>query len=337
MILIDAVFVASYGGINVLKTLINSIEEHERKLFILFLDDRLVKLDIDIKGFKRVLYVKKGIVSRQLNFSKIENEIKVVLSLGNVPLVVPKSIYQITYNMQYFVFDVSMINSFRLKFSWLFKGFIIRTLFKFTKSDVAVQTNTMASLFAKIKSGGEIYNFPIFKPIIKSKKIDNTPTNFIYITSNQPYKKVNFLINAFNQHNKKHKKSKLFLTIDDENVFGILNKLSNNNIINLGYVKNDLVKKILSSNYNLVHPSLIESFGIVLLEASWNGNAIIAPDLDYVYDVCEPSLTYNSNSLESLVEALDIAVKKPLAPAKPLIHDKSRELVLLLLNKINEK
>ena len=177
MILIDAVFVGSYGGINVLKTLINSIEEGERKLFILFLDQRLHDLDLNTENFKSVSYVKKGILSRQRNFSKLEDEIKVVLSLGNVPLVVPKSIYQITYNMQYFVFDVSMINSFRLKFSWLLKGFIIRTLFKFTKSDVAVQTNTMASLFAKIKSGGEIYNFPIFKPIIKSKKIDNTPTN----------------------------------------------------------------------------------------------------------------------------------------------------------------
>ena len=337
MILIDAVFVASYGGINVLKTLINSIEEGERKLFVLFLDQRLQRLDLNTENFKSVLYVKKGIVNRQLNFSKIENKIKVVLSLGNVPLIVPKSTYKITYNMQYFVFDVSMINSFRLKFSWLLKGFIIRTLFKFTKSDIAVQTNTMASLFTKIKSGGEIYNFPIFKPITKSKKIDNTPTNFIYITSNQPYKKVDFLINAFNQHNEKHKESKLFLTIDDENVFDDLNKSCNNNIINLGYVKNDLVNKILSSNYNLVHPSLIESFGIVLLEASWNGNAIIAPDLDYVYDVCEPSLTYNSNSLESLVEALDIAVKKPLTPAKPLIQNKSRELALFLINKKNEK
>ena len=94
-----------------------------------------------------------------------------------------------------------------------------------------------------------------------------------------------------------------------------------------------MVNEILSSNYNLVHPSLIESFGIVLLEASWNGNAIIAPDLDYVYDVCEPSLTYNSDSLESLVEALDIASIKSLMPAKPLIHNKSRDLINhLILN-----
>ena len=31
MILIDAVFVASHGGINVLKTLLNSIEVNEKK------------------------------------------------------------------------------------------------------------------------------------------------------------------------------------------------------------------------------------------------------------------------------------------------------------------
>ena len=333
MILIDAVFVASHGGINVLKTLLNSIEVNEKKLFILFIDHRLQKLELDTENFKRVLYIKKGILSRQLNFLKIENEINVVLSLGNVPLVVPKKIYQITYNMQYFVFDISMITSLRLKFSWLLKGLIIRTLFKFTKSDVAVQTNTMALLFKNINSGGKIYNFPIFKPIIKGKKIDNTPTNFIYITSDQPYKKVDFLINAFNQHNKKHKESKLFLTIEDENVFDNLNKLCNNNITNLGYVKNDLVNEILSSNYNLVHPSLIESFGIVLLEASWNGNAIIAPDLDYVFDVCKPSLTYTSNSLESLVEALDLASVKPLMSAKPLIHNKSRDLINHLILK----
>ena len=333
MILIDAVFVASYGGINVLKTLINSIEQSERKLFILFLDQRLQSLDLNTENFKSVLYVKKGIVNRQLNFSKIENKIKVVLSLGNVPLVAPKSVYQITFVQQYFVFDVSMIDSVGLKISWLFKGFVIRTLFKLTKSDVAVQTNTMAKLFTSIKSGGKIYNFPIFKPIIKSKKIDNTPTNFIYISSAQPYKKVDFLISAFNQHNKKHKESKLYLTIEDQSIFNKLNKSFNNNIINLGYVENELINKILSKNYNLVHPSLVESFGMVLLEASYNGNAIIAPDLDYVYEVCEPSLTYDSNSLESLIDALDIASEKPLMPAKFLIENKSRQLVSLLLKK----
>lgn len=337
MILIDATFVASYGGINVLKTLIDSIENNEKKLFILFVDIRLKHLDFDIENFKRVLYVRNRIIERQLIFLEIEPQIKVVLSFGNVPLIVSKNIYQITFVQQYFVFNGSKINDLKLKIRWIFKGFIIRTLFKFTKSDIAVQTRTMALLANKINSGGKTYIFPIFKPLTLSKKLDKTPTNFIYISSAHSYKKIDFLIDAFNNHNEKHKDSVLYLTIEDENIFKRFNKSNNKNIINLGYVENNLINKILNSSYNMVHPSLAESFGLVLLEASFNGNAIIAPEMSYVYDVCEPSLTYNRHSLESLINALDVAVKKPLPPAKPLVQNKSRELILFLINKLHEK
>ena len=50
----------------------------------------------------------------------------------------------------------------------------------------------------------------------------------------------------------------------------------------------------LLKNYDaLIFPSYIESFGLPLLEASENKIPIIAPELDYVRDVCNPSETFN--------------------------------------------
>jgi glycosyltransferase involved in cell wall biosynthesis len=54
----------------------------------------------------------------------------------------------------------------------------------------------------------------------------------------------------------------------------------------------------------LLFPSLAESFGIPLIEATEAGLPIIAPELDYVRDVCIPIETFDAHSPRSIARAV---------------------------------
>jgi hypothetical protein len=338
MILIDCVFVFSKGGLNVMNSIISSIAIVERKEFVLVLDSRHRNLEIDTKGFFQVYYIKKGLLRRQLNFWNHKN-ISVVFSLGNIPLLnSQKSKYQLTYNMQYLIFDFSMLN-FKNRTIWFLKSSIIKFLFWLSNTDVSVQTDSMKNLFeTKIKlKASKIFNFPIFKEINKPAIFNLKSNRFVYLSSGLGYKKVDFLLDAFERHQNDYPDSTLTLTIDKEHQ-KTFNRIENlkakgHKIFNKGFVNQEEAHNLLKENYILIHPSVVESFGIVLLEAAFNGNAIIAPDLQYVKDVCEPSAFYQSDKLDSLVYAMSKSAKKKLVPAKPKIKDMSRPLVEFLISK----
>jgi glycosyltransferase involved in cell wall biosynthesis len=54
----------------------------------------------------------------------------------------------------------------------------------------------------------------------------------------------------------------------------------------------------------LIFPSYAESFGIPLTEATKMGLPILAPELDYVRDVCDPAVTFDANSPRSIARAV---------------------------------
>jgi glycosyltransferase involved in cell wall biosynthesis len=54
----------------------------------------------------------------------------------------------------------------------------------------------------------------------------------------------------------------------------------------------------------LIYPSLLESFGLPLIEASVAGVPIIAAELDYVRDVVSPVQTFDPASAISIARAV---------------------------------
>jgi glycosyltransferase involved in cell wall biosynthesis len=108
-------------------------------------------------------------------------------------------------------------------------------------------------------------------------------------------------------------------------------------IKNLGVINEKQVEKLLNENYRVIHPSIIESFGLVLVEAASKGNAIISPDLNYVYDVCKPSITYSMENINGMKDAIAKSINEDIHPSKLIIKDKTEELVNHLLNKLNEQ
>ena len=331
MIYFDAVYINSLGAIKILKLIINDIKIPERKLTILILDKRLKDEVIDIKHFFKVEYINKGIINRIKTYFKYKEVVKKIFSLGNVPLPILNR-PQITYNMQYFLFDRSFLFNHQTRFIWLFKSLLIYVFFRISNSSVAVQTNTMKDLFEKKFKidNSKIMLFPIFKEF-KNVSFDyDKNIRFLCISSGEKYKRIEELIANFEKLCDKYLDLEitLTLTIPDkyQNLIKII-KLSKDkgyNLNNSGYVDELTIAKLLKQNYFVVHPSEVESFGLVLVEASSRGNAIIAPNKRYVYDVCKPSIVYDQGKM---FEALDSATKNKVYPSKLCIRNMSKELV----------
>jgi glycosyltransferase involved in cell wall biosynthesis len=54
----------------------------------------------------------------------------------------------------------------------------------------------------------------------------------------------------------------------------------------------------------LIFPSLSESFGLPLIEAHLLGTPVLAPELDYVRDVCDPVETFDPTSPQSIARSV---------------------------------
>ena len=72
----------------------------------------------------------------------------------------------------------------------------------------------------------------------------------------------------------------------------------------MGNQSNKVINKIYKIVNFLIFPSLNESLGLPLIEANLYKLPIIASDLDYVYDVCEPSLTFDPYSEEDIFKKI---------------------------------
>ena len=94
------------------------------------------------------------------------------------------------------------------------------------------------------------------------------------------------------------------LTLQDAEFEKLMLTFKCSNVENLGCIPRDEVLQRLGSVSALIFPSKAETFGIPLLEASALNCPIIASNLDYVWDVCEPDITFNPDSVRSITRAV---------------------------------
>lgn len=75
-------------------------------------------------------------------------------------------------------------------------------------------------------------------------------------------------------------------------------------ILNLGQCSHEDVLALYSCARALIFPSISESFGLPLVEATRLGLPIVASELDFVRDVCEPTHTFDATSPVSIARAV---------------------------------
>lgn len=85
---------------------------------------------------------------------------------------------------------------------------------------------------------------------------------------------------------------------------------------NLGTLHHAAVVNLYKRSSALLYPSLLESFGLPLIEASRLGLPIVAAEMSYVRDVCRPQETFDPRSARSFARAMRRFLKLPEDPVK---------------------
>lgn len=338
MILIDAIYINNGGGLVLLKYLIETIKSSDLKVFFI-LDDRL-KGQLDELNMLNCIYISSSFVDRYKFYKNNRNKYNKVLCFGNVPppLKLKKSKVFVYFHQPLFLEipqDFSLIN----KIIYTIKQNILR-FFRSNTDYWLVQSPFISTKFSTkyLKGKSDKLRILPFYPelsFLKHKKnVSRISDSFIYVSNSSPHKNHLKLIDAFCQCFDKMHSGSLTLTVPNTDIFlnNIIQEKNNLGypIYNAGFVDREKLTELYLSHEYLIFPSLAESFGLGLVEAIDGGCKIIAADLSYTYEVCEPSLTFDPYSIESIKNAIATAINKELPPASKLIENDISKIIRIL-------
>ena len=311
MILIDAIYIHTHGGLTILDSFINGIEENpsvDINNFHFFIDDR-----IDISKTKRIKnysieLVRANHFNRKKAYKKKINLATKIVCLANIPPPIKSSkpvyIYfhnllllnnKITYVTPYYF----ILNKIKLQYIKFFKH-------KFYKW--VVQTSFMKNKLSEIlkidKKSINIYPFYSNEDInFKEKDFTSKSINFLCVTSSSKHKNLNNLVKSFMKAKLDVKKQfTLFITTDGNDIIK-----ENIKIIYLGHIKRGEIISYYSKSHFVILPSLIESFGLPIIEGIKSGSNVLISNIDSLKEICVPSISFNPTSTKDIVSAIEIA------------------------------
>ncbi len=335
MILIDALFINNGGGKVLLDYLIFEIQKTNMKVFYL-LDDRISN-DKSYNNLENKVFIKATLYNRFMFYYKNTIQFKTILCFANMPLLLRSKSIVYTYFHQRLYLDLPSDISFFNKLIFNLKSSFVKILKNNTNFWI-VQNNNMKDLIInKYALSREIVLvFPFFKIDSEYLSINfERGNNFLYISNASNHKNHLRLIEAFKLFYKKYNIGELWLTIYDNPVLlNIIEKEVNCGlpIKNLGYIKPRELAKIYKQCKFVIFPSLSESFGLGLIEGIEYGCDIIASDLPYTYEICNPSIIFDPLSVNSIQNSFEIAINGNYNKTIPIVRNKIDSIINILQN-----
>lgn len=335
MTLIDATYINETGGKTLLNYLIDRlIKKGLEKKFYFLLDNRLklnyLKINfefIEASEKKRLKFYKKT----NIKFSK-------VFCFANVPPPLKLNIETYIYFHNDLLIDLKQTGFSLFKKS----AFFIKRLYIKQKDRVNYKWIVQTELI-KEKLNNRIVNeisrirvIPFYFDDFKELKNDEQTNSFLYVSGFLSHKNHDRLIKAFVIAAENYKEN-IFLnfTLKSEDFIHLMNpfiKIPSNLIIeNLGVLDLEQINLAYEKNQNLIFPSLKESFGLPLIEATLKNLNVITSNLDYVNYVIEPSLSFNPMDIEDISNSiLKTLTLKRLKKPKLVSKNKVDELIKIL-------
>lgn len=308
MVLIDALFINKGGGAVLLQYLIETIlARPDKGNFFFLLDPRFDKPATLTTNFTVI----PNKMSERVKFYKQHrNDYKKVFCFANTPP--PLKLKVLTYT---YMHNQKLLEAPARKFQRMFWAQYVKYLFikRYNRNTdyYIVQTPHMVKLLVDVGLKYAAHCLTI--PFYDNKKYmgGGIPFNerphdeFVFISNPSPQKNYPALLDAWEYLLSKGHRPKLHVTIDDtapaflERV-KLLNE-TGTRIVNHVYV--DPRELYFNCPY-LIFPSIMESFGLPLIEAADSGMKILASDLPYVYDVVKPSLSFDQSKPEAIANAV---------------------------------
>jgi glycosyltransferase involved in cell wall biosynthesis len=140
--------------------------------------------------------------------------------------------------------------------------------------------------------------------------VSQPPADFVYVASGEAHKNHGRLLEAWRLLAEEGLFPTLRLTVDDvafPRLCRELRDLSTRHglqISNIGAVPLSDTDNLYVGARALIYPSLLESFGLPLIEAKQRDLPIVAAELDYVRDVATPQQTFDPTSAVSIARAV---------------------------------
>lgn len=350
MILLDASYINIGGGKSLLNYFITTLKNKNiLDNYIFIFDKRLGELNfnIEIKDDKKY-FIESNEFNRFLIYNKIikQQNIQSIFCFNNLPPILTKINIKIfiLFHNNILLKKISYKNIFR-DYKILLKKYYIRLLNNHSYTWI-VQTNLV-----KIKLVENISNFrnsililPFYEDIETNYKKNplQLESCFVYIADASFHKNHLFLLDAWLKiYENYNLKPSLFFTFNSNQNVALQNKIielnkQGLNLFNLGILNKIELLELYEKCSFLIYPSLEESFGLPLIEASQLNKFIIAIDLPYVKEIIEPTLLFSPYNILDLVEKIfQIVTNKNLTymPSKLKINNNINNIINLLTTK----
>tara|TARA_B100001175_G_scaffold315617_1_gene327568 strand:- start:11605 stop:12636 length:1032 start_codon:yes stop_codon:yes gene_type:complete len=336
MILIDTIYIHNSGGKVLLEVLIKKIlKNNNSNLFFFLFDSRLNKSLISKVNSQNFKVLVASEYNRTIFYKKNKRLFNHFFCFANVPPPIKLKKAVTIYFHNDLILDpnnsrIGLIERFKYQ---LKRKYIIYK----NKSHYywIVQSNLMLKkLKCKLKNNFQkILVFPFYEDFNSNSKLDFIQDTFLYVANYAYHKNHEKLIQAFQAAAlKTDKKIILKLTLEPKYFNLLIKKInysnSNFELINLGVLnKNLLIKSYQEANF-FIYPSLKESFGLPLIEATNFSGYILAPDLEYVHEVISPSITFNPQIKSEITAViLNVLNLKRLKKAKLKMPNKIDDLL----------
>lgn len=340
MLLIDSSNINSGGGVSLLLYLIESLEKNGIQYHVL--SDIRWKTNSINPAYQSVVRI--NIFNRKKEIEDIIAQVKptCILFFGNFPppLKTPMGISTFTYIQNTMVINWGYTKYYNLKTRlYLLATQIYLRLNLKNCNNYIFQNNIVRSDFIKSYGFDKKKSYlvlPFFKLDLNFQLIpfEQKEEAFIYVSSDLRHKNHINLLKAWEILLRKSIKPKLYLTIDentDSEVVVYFKKLvaEGANISSLGIVSHGEVLEKCNTIKYCIFPSFTETIGLGLVESAAVGCKVIAPDLDYVKEVIEPSLLFDPKDSNSIAKSVEYALSNHIQDSSIIIRDKIEDLINL--------
>lgn len=179
-----------------------------------------------------------------------------------------------------------------------------------------VQTPSMQQLvYSVIKEGTPVRLAPLAESFLvadgegPSAALEQLP-RFVYVASGEEHKNHRKLLRAWCLLASEEIRPTLILTVDERQYTKLCDCMKKEiqggrlKVTNVGVVDKEKITELYRKSDVLIYPSLIESFGLPLIEARSEGLDVIAGELDFVRDVSRPVQTFDPTSVVSIARAV---------------------------------
>ena len=311
MILLDALYVNYGGAMNLLRYLVEELQQAAVDFYFL-VDSRCGD---EFCSLPKVEYRVASLKARKAFYKQHKQDFSTVLCFGNVPPPIRMNAKVYTYLHNINLLKIPKIFPWKRRLKDFAKQRMIDYYGKNTDAWIVQTENTKNELKKHILLGRKkVLVLPFYRlndRLKESKSKLEGRTDYALIGELSYPRGHGIILDAWNELHKRGYDFTLHLTVshDNERQIAYCNRVEELQsqgvkIINHGFVPISELIEIYKKSKAIVYPSLNESLGLSIIEAIEVGCYVLIADLPYAHEICRPTKTFDPQSVDSIVDAI---------------------------------